>query len=190
MPLCTQPPTDILHAHGPSGAQVGLCAAWDAPLSTPGGSLVTSPLWFSPLGSWTLLLGLLDLELHLRVAGLSSVSSRDLSIHPWQVHGESPRQSLPRAMSLAMAMQCSFDTDGMHCFSHSLNSKLCSLPPGTINWGSPNLQALWGGSRKAHTVSWPSLCSASLKSGTWYHLSLPPLEPSIISETLSNASEW
>lgn len=60
-----------------------------------------------PLGSWTLLLGLLDLELHLRVAGLNSVSSRDLSIHPWQVHGESPRQSLPRAMSLVMAMQCS-----------------------------------------------------------------------------------
>lgn len=145
MPLCTLPPTNILHAYGPSRAQVGLCAAWDAPLSTPGGGLVTSPLWFSPLGSWILLLGLLDLELHLRVAGLNSVPSRDLSIHPWQGHGERPRQSLPRAMSLAMAMQCSFDTDGMHCFSHSLNSKMCSpssrhqqlgvpQPPGTVGW--------------------------------------------------------
>ena len=67
--------------------------------------VATSPLWFSPLlDSWILLLALLDLEPHLGVAGLSSVPSRELSIHPGQVHGESPQQSLPRAMSPAMAM--------------------------------------------------------------------------------------
>lgn len=130
------------HKHTPCTwafrAQARLYAPWAAHPGTPGGGVVTSPLWFWPLlDSWMLLLALLDLEPHLGVAGLSSVPSRELSIQPGQVHRESPQQSLPRAMSPAWLCMWSFDTDGRHCVSHSLLSEMCSILRAPTSGGPP-----------------------------------------------------